>query len=305
MLRYLARRLVLSGVVLLLLTVLVFVLVNLSGDPIRLLLPPTASQSDVAAYRERLGLDDPLLVRYGRFLAQAVQLEFGNSIQSREDALGLVLERLPATLSLAALAILFAALAGVPLGVLAATRRGSWADGLISGVAVTGQSIPVFWLGLMGVLLFAANLQVLPASGTGSWRHYILPVGTLTLFLLGSIVRVTRSSLLEVLGKPYVQTAAAKGQTRRLVVWKHAFRNAAIPVVTQLGLQVRFVVGGSVITEMVFAWPGLGRLLVSSVYARDYPVVEAGVFVVALLLIVVNTLVDLSYSLLNPRVRLG
>ena len=305
MLRYLARRLVLSGVVLLLLTVLVFVLVNLSGDPIRLLLPPTASQSDVAAYRERLGLDDPLLVRYGRFLAQAVRLEFGNSIQSREDALGLVLERLPATLSLAALAILFAALAGVPLGVLAATRRGSWADGLISGVAVTGQSIPVFWLGLMGVLLFAANLQVLPASGTGSWRHYVLPVGTLTLFLLGSIVRVTRSSLLEVLGKPYVQTAAAKGQTRRLVVWKHAFRNAAIPVVTQLGLQVRFVVGGSVITEMVFAWPGLGRLLVSSVYARDYPVVEAGVFVVALLLIVVNTLVDLSYSLLNPRVRLG
>jgi peptide/nickel transport system permease protein len=215
-----------------------------------------------------------------------------------------VLERLPATLSLAALAVLFAVVIGVPLGVLAAVRRSTWLDSVITGVAVTGQSVPVFWLGLMGVLLFAATWRLLPASGMGTWQHYVLPVGTLTFFLLGSIVRITRTSLLEVLGKPYVRTASAKGQVRRLVVWKHAFRNAAIPVVTQLGLQIRFVIGGSVITETIFAWPGLGRLLVSSAYARDYPVVAAGVFVIALLLIAVNTLIDVSYTYLNPQVGL-
>ena len=304
MLEYLARRLLLSAFVLLGLTLIVFVLVNLSGDPVRLLLPPDVTQSDVAAYRERLGFDDPLPVRYVRFLAQVARLDFGTSIQLREDALALVLSRLPATLSLAFLAIAVATFVGIPLGVLAAVRRNTLWDSLISGLAVTGQSTPVFWLGIMGILLFAVTWQVLPASGTGSWRHYVLPTGTLSLFLLGGIVRVTRTSLLDVLNKPYVRTATAKGQRRGRVVWKHAFRNAAIPVVTQVGLQMRFVIGGSVITETIFAWPGLGRLLVRSVYARDYPVVEAGVFVIAVLLIVVNTLVDLSYSLLNPRVEL-
>ena len=304
MLEYLARRLLLSAFVLLGLTLIVFVLVNLSGDPVRLLLPPDATQSDVEAYRERLGFDDPLPVRYVRFLAQVARLDFGTSIQLREDALALVLSRLPATLSLAFLAIAVATFVGIPLGVLAAVRRNTLWDSLISGLAVTGQSTPVFWLGIMGILLFAVTWQVLPASGTGSWRHYVLPTGTLSLFLLGGIVRVTRTSLLDVLNKPYVRTATAKGQRRGRVVWKHAFRNAAIPVVTQVGLQMRFVIGGSVITETIFAWPGLGRLLVRSVYARDYPVVEAGVFVIAVLLIVVNTLVDLSYSLLNPRVEL-
>ncbi len=304
MLEYLVRRLLLSVFVLLGLTLIVFVLVNLSGDPVRLLLPPDATQSDVDAYRERLGFDDPLPVRYVRFLAQVARLDFGTSIQLREDALGLVLSRLPATLSLALLATAVATLIGIPLGVLAAVRRNTLWDSLISGLAVTGQSTPVFWLGIMGILLFAVTWRLLPASGTGSWRHYVLPTGTLSLFLLGGIVRVTRTSLLEVLNKPYVRTATAKGQRRSRVVLKHAFRNAAIPIVTQVGLQMRFVMGGSVITETIFAWPGLGRLLVRSVYARDYPVVEAGVFVIAVLLIIVNTLVDLSYSLLNPRVEL-
>lgn len=305
MLEYLARRVLLSIVVLFGLTLIIFVLVNLSGDPIRLLLPPDATRSEVEAYRERLGFDDPLLVRYGRFLSRVIRLDFGTSIQLREDALRLVLERLPATLSLAVLAIVTAVLIGVPLGVLAALRRNTWLDSLVSGLAIVGQSTPIFWLGIMGILLFAVTWRLLPASGIGGWEHYVLPVGTLSLFLLGGIVRVTRTSLLEVLGRPYVRTAKAKGQKQRSVVWKHAFRNAAIPVVTQISLQMRFVIGGSVITEMVFAWPGLGRLLVSSVYARDYPVVEAGVFVIALLLILVNTLVDLSYGYLNPRVKLS
>jgi peptide/nickel transport system permease protein len=305
MLRYLVRRLVLSAVVLFGLSVLVFAMVNLSGDPVRLLLPPDASPAEVAAFRTRLGFDAPLWVRYGRFLGQAVRLDFGRSIQLREPALDLVLDRLPATLSLAGLAVAFAVAIGVPLGVLTAVRRDSAWDTAITSLALFGQSTPVFWLGVMSILLFAVELRWLPASGTGTWRHYVLPTATLTLFLLGGLVRVTRTAMLEVLGRAYVRTATAKGQRRSVVVWRHAFRNAAIPVVTQIGLQVRFVIGGSVITESIFAWPGLGRLLVRSVYARDYPVVEAGVFVVALLLIVVNTLVDLSYAYLNPKVDLA
>ncbi|MEX2501585.1 MAG: ABC transporter permease [Trueperaceae bacterium] len=305
MLAYLLRRLVLSVVVLLGLTVLVFAMVNLSGDPVRLLLPPDASAAEVARFRTAMGFDDPLPVRYARFLSHAVRLDFGASIQLRDPALGLVLERMPATLTLAGLAVAAAVLIGVPLGVLTALRRNTAWDTTITSLALVGQSTPVFWVGVMSILLFAVQLRWLPSSGSGSWQHLILPVGTLTLFLLGGLVRVTRTSMLEVLDRAYVRTATAKGQLRRLVVWKHAFRNAMIPVVTQIGLQMRFVIGGSVITEQVFAWPGLGRLLVNAVYARDYPVVEAGVFLIALALIVVNTLVDLSYLWLNPKVSLA
>jgi peptide/nickel transport system permease protein len=304
-LRYLLRRVVLSVVVLLGLSLLVFGMIALSGDPVRLLLPPDATAQQVAEFRQRLGLDEPLPVQYWRFLQQAVRGDFGQSIQLRQDALALVVERLPATLSLAGLAVLFAVLIGVPLGVLTALRRNTLLDTLVTSLAVVGQSTPIFWVGVMSILVFAVELRWLPSSGVGSWRHYVLPTFTLTLFLLGGLVRVTRTSMLEVLSKAYVRTATAKGQVRRVVVWRHAFRNAAIPIVTQIALQFRFVIGGSVITETIFAWPGLGRLLVRSVYARDYPVVEAGVFVVALLLILINTLVDISYSLLNPKVDLA
>lgn len=305
MARYLVRRAVLSVVVLLALTMLVFAMVNLSGDPVRLLLPPDASPETVAAFRTRLGLDDPLPIRYARFLGAAVQADFGTSIQLGEPALALVAERLPATLTLAGWAVLVAVVLGVPLGVLTAVRRDSAWDTGITALALVGQSTPVFWVGVMSILLFAVELRWLPSSGSGTAAHLVLPVGTLTLFLLGGLVRVTRTAMLDVLDRAYVRTATAKGQVRRLVVWRHAFRNALIPVVTQIGLQMRFVLGGSVITETIFAWPGLGRLMVNAVYARDYPVVEAGVFAVALLLIAVNTLVDVSYAWLNPKVSLA
>jgi ABC-type dipeptide/oligopeptide/nickel transport system permease component len=305
MLGYLARRVALSAVVLVGLSLLVFAMVNLSGDPVRLLLPPDASAADVARFRTAMGFDDPLPVRYLRFMSHAVRLDFGTSIQLRDPALDLVLDRLPATLQLAGLAVVAAIVLGVPLGVLTAVKRDTPWDTVVTSLALIGQSTPVFWVGVMSILLFAVRLRWLPSSGIGGWEHLVLPAGTLTLFLLGGLVRVTRTSMLEVLDRPYVRTATAKGQRRRIVVWKHAFRNALIPVVTQIGLQMRFVIGGSVITETIFAWPGLGRLLVDAVYARDYPVVEAGVFVVALLLIVVNTLVDLSYAWLNPRVSLA
>ncbi len=304
MLSYLGRRLGLSLTTIFGLSLLVFVLVNSSGDPVRLLLPPDATQAEVEAYRTAMGFDAPVIVRYGHFLRKLAVLDFGDSIQLREPALQLVLDRLPATLALAGLAVLFAVLIGVPLGVAAAVRRNTPVDSLITAVAVTGQSTPVFWLAIMSILLFAVRLRWLPAAGIGDWRHYVLPSLTLTAFLLGGIVRVTRTSVLEVLGKAYVRSARAKGVRGVTVVWRHAVRNAAIPIVTIIGLQLRFVLGGSVITEMVFAWPGLGRLLLQAVYARDFPVVEAGVFAVALLLIVANTLVDVSYTLLNPRVRM-
>lgn len=305
MLRYLVRRAVLSVAVLFGLSLLVFAMVNLSGDPVRLLLPPDASAEQVERFRVSLGLDRPLPVRYLRFLSQAVRLDFGESIQLGDPALALVLARLPETLTLAGLAVLVAVAVGVPLGVAAAVRRNTVWDTLITSFALIGQSTPVFWVGVMSILLFAVRLRWLPSSGTGGPEHLVLPVGTLALFLLGGLVRVTRTSMLEVLDRPYVRTAVAKGQRGRIVVWRHAFRNALVPVVTQIGLQMRFVIGGSVITETIFAWPGLGRLLVNAVYARDYPLVEAGVFVVALLLIVVNTLVDLSYARLNPKVSLA
>lgn len=302
---YLVRRAVLSGVVLFALTVLTFSMVNLSGDPVRLLLPPDASQEEVDRFRTRLGLDDPLLVRYVRFASQAVRLDFGESIQLRDPALALVVERLPATLTLAGWAVLVAVLLGVPLGVVTAMRRDSAWDTVITSLALLGQSAPIFWVGVMSILVFAVELRWLPSSGIGTAAHLVLPVGTLALFLLGGLVRVTRTAMLDVLDLAYVRTATAKGVRRGGVVWRHAFRNALIPVVTQVGLQMRFVLGGSVITETIFAYPGLGRLLVTAVYARDYPLVVAGVFVVALLLIVVNTLVDVSYAWLNPKVSLA
>ncbi len=305
MFAYLTRRLLLSVAVLFGLSLLVFAMVNLSGDPVRLLLPPETSAAEVARFRTAMGLDDPLPVRYVRFLSHAVRLDFGASIQLRDPALELVAQRLPATLALAGLAVAAAVLIGVPLGVLTALRRNTPWDTVITSLALVGQSTPVFWVGVMSILLFAVELRWLPSSGSGTWRHLVLPVGTLTLFLLGGLVRVTRTSMLEVLDRPYVRTATSKGQLRRVVVWKHAFRNAMIPVVTQIGLQMRFVIGGSVITEQVFAYPGLGRLLVNAVYARDYPIVEAGVFLVALILIAVNTLVDLSYAWLNPKVSIA
>lgn len=292
-----------SVVVIFGLSLLVFLMINLSGDPVRLLLPPDATAADVETLRKGLGLDKPLPERYVRFLGQFVRFDFGASLQYRQDALELVMERLPKTLSLAALSILVAVVVGVPLGMLAALTRDKPSDAVITGVAVTGQSMPVFWVGVMAILLFAVQLRWLPAAGAATWQHYVLPTFTLALFLLGGIVRVTRISMLEVLGANYVRTARAKGLAEKRVIWRHALRNAAVPVVTIIGLQLTYVLGGSVITETVFAWPGLGRLLIQAVYARDYPIVEAGVMVIAVFLIVVNTVVDVLFTILNPRMR--
>jgi peptide/nickel transport system permease protein len=272
---------------------------------VRLLLPPDASAQDVAVFRHSMGFDQPLMVRYLKYMAHVIRFDFGNSTQTMEPALKMVLGRLPATLSLGMVSLAVAAVIGIPLGILSAVKKGSLIDTFGVFISLLGQSVPIFWVSLVLILTFSVSLQLLPPAGVGSWVNYIMPVTTIALFLIAGLTRVVRTAMLDTLGKQYLRTATAKGLPPSKVIFKHALRNAAIPIVTQLGLQVRFVVGGSVITETIFAWPGLGRLMINGVFSRDYPVVEAGVFVFAIFLVLTNLVVDLLYTVLNPRISLN
>lgn len=281
----------------------VFIVLNLSGDPIRMMLPPTASDEDVAAMREAFGFDRPLIEQYVKFLRQVAKLDFGRSIQTRMPAAEQVLMRFPATLLLAFCSLFLAALIGIPLGILAAVNRGKLLDGVAVSVSLIGQSIPVFWIALIMILVFGVVWPVLPPSGYGTARHLVLPVLTIALFLIAGVTRVTRTSMIEVLPQMYLTSARAKGLSERVVIVKHALRNASIPIITQLGLQMRFVLGGSVVVESIFGWPGLGQLLAHAAYERDYPLVTATTFFVACLIIGINILLDMAYTLVDPKVR--
>ncbi|MCY4354510.1 MAG: ABC transporter permease [Truepera sp.] len=283
---------------------MVFLVLNVSGDPIRLMLPPSASQEDVEAMRKSFGLDRPLVFRYFTFLNQMAQLDFGKSVQTRRPALGMVLQRLPATLLLAFSALGLAALFGIPLGILAAVRRGSSLDTLAILLSMVGQSTPVFWIALVLIFMFGVIFPVLPPSGYGTAAHLVLPAASLSLFLLAGMTRVTRTSLIEVLNLPYVTVARSKGVREHMVIIKHALRNAAIPVATQLTLQMRFVIGGAVVVESIFGWPGLGQLLAQAAFARDYPVVISCTLFVSLFVLVFNLALDFSYGAIDPRIRL-
>jgi len=301
--RYLLRRLAHAGLVLVGVSAVVFGLLQLSGDPAALLLPPDVAADELLRFRRALGFDDPLPVRFGRFLRGAVVGDFGQSLRHGEPAMGLVLERMPATAALALAAMALALGAAVPLGVAAAVRRGSWFDRAAMGAALVGQSMPVFWVGIMLILLFAVWWRWLPAFGTGTPAHLVLPAVTLAGFLVARIARVTRAGMVEALGDDYVRTARAKGLTEAAVVWKHALKNAALPLVTIIGLDLGSLLGGAVITETVFAWPGVGRLAVQAIANRDFPVVQAAVFAFGTIFVAVNLLVDLCYVVLDPRVR--
>ncbi|MDQ3460410.1 MAG: ABC transporter permease [Deinococcota bacterium] len=303
MLVYILRRLILVVVVVWGAATLAFGLLYLSGDPINLLVPLDATPEVRAAFRRAYGFDQPVWVQYGRYLQQAVQGDFGTSLRSDVPALPLVLERMPASLLLAGSGLLFAVLLGIPAGVVAALKRGTPTELGVMSVALMGQSIPVFWLGLMLILVFGLELRWLPISGYGSWQHLVLPTVTIGTFTAAAIARLTRNGVLQELRSDYVRTARAKGNPGRTIVYKHALRNAAIPVITVIGLQLGTLLSGAVITETIFAWPGLGRFVLIAVSQRDFPVVQAAVIVFALLLALVNLLVDLSYVLLDPRVR--
>ncbi len=303
MLSYILSRVFQGLLTVLIVVTIVFVVLNLSGDPIRLMLPPTASAEDVAAMREAFGFDRPLVEQYVKFLRQVLRLDFGRSIQTRMPATEQVLMRFPATMLLAFSSLLLAALIGVPLGVLAAVNRGKVLDGLAVSISLIGQSIPVFWIALILILLLGVFWPILPPSGYGTARHLILPVLTIALFLIAGITRVTRTSMIEVLPQMYLTAARAKGLSEKAVIVKHALRNASIPIITQLGLQLRFVLGGSVVVESIFGWPGLGQLLAHAAYERDYPLVTATTFFVACLIIGINILLDMAYTIADPKVR--
>jgi peptide/nickel transport system permease protein len=301
---YFARRLLQSLVVLLGVSFVVFFILHLTGDPALVLLPPDASPEDVRRFREAMGFNDPFLVQYGRFLGGALRGDFGQSIRHGESAFHLVAERMPATFELAGAALLLALVLSIPAGIISAVRRNTVLDYVSTVVALLGQSMPTFWLGIMLILLFSVQFHLLPSSGRGTLEHLILPAVTLGLFTTARITRLTRSGMLEVLGQDYIRTARAKGVSNPPVVWKHALKNAAIPIVTIVGIELGTLLGGSVITETIFAWPGVGRLSVQAIANRDYPVVQAAVFLLAATFVVVNLLVDIIYTYLDPRIRL-
>ena len=300
---FVAARLVRALIAVWLVSTVVFVVMRLSGDPVPLLLPPDAPRSEYARVARELGTDRPLPVQYAVFLGHVVQGDFGRSIHFREPAMRVAIGYLPATVELGLTAFALAVLVAVPVGVVSAVRRNTAVDHAAMAVALVGQSAPTFFLGILFILLLSLKAGLLPTSGRGDWTHLVLPAMTLGACSMASIARLTRSALLEVLRQDYVRTARAKGLREWRVVVKHAFRNAAVPVLTITGLQLGTLLGASVVTETVFAWPGLGRLAIHSIYNRDYPIVQCVVFLSALVFIVINFVIDLTYGLLDPRIR--
>jgi peptide/nickel transport system permease protein len=300
---FLVRRFLQSLLVLLGISFVVFGILYLTGDPTLVLLPPDATAEDVQRFREAMGFNDPFFVQYGRFLRGALRGDFGQSIRHGEPAFDLVVERMPATFELAGAALLIALALAIPAGIVSAVRRNTSIDYISTVVALLGQSMPTFWLGIMLILLFSVQFNLLPSSGRGTLEHLVLPAITLGLFTTARITRLTRSGMLEVLNQDYIRTARAKGVGDPPVVWKHALKNAAIPIVTIVGLELGTLLGGSVITETIFAWPGVGRLSVQAINNRDYPVVQAAVFLLASTFVLVNLFVDIVYTYLDPRIR--
>lgn len=303
MLQYLARKLPQTIIVVLGVSVITFFIMHLSGDPAQLMLPPEATEEEIQSFREALGLNDPIHIQYWRFLKGAVRGDFGQSLVQRRPAFQVVMERLPATLELAVCAMIFAIIIAVPVGIIAAVKRNTVFDYLSMGIALGMQSMPTFWFGIMLVIVFSVKLNLLPTSGRGTFAHLILPTVALGSFYLAMISRLMRSGLLEVLSEDYVRTARAKGVKETLVIMKHALKNSLIPLVTVVGLEFGKLLGGAVVTETVFEWPGVGRLAITAINQRDYPVVQAVVFVLAITFVLVNLFTDVIYSYLDPRIR--
>jgi ABC-type dipeptide/oligopeptide/nickel transport system permease component len=302
--RYVIQRLVASGLTLLGVSCIVFVMVRLlPGDPARVIAGLLASEDEVTAVRRQLGLDRALYVQYGHFLARAGRGDLGLSARTSEPVVREIMARLPATLKLALISTLLATCLGVVSGVVAATHLYSGFDYLMSLVTLFGVSMPVYWLGLIFIIIFAVQLNWLPAAGADEPGSFILPSLTLASFSVALVARMTRSTMLEVLGQEFVRTARAKGLREYTVVYHHALRNALIPIITAVGLQFGALLGGAVLTETVFGWPGLGQLLVESIFARDYPMVQGIVLIFSGLFILTNFLVDLSYVFIDPRIH--
>lgn len=300
---FLAYRLVRTLIALWLVSTVVFVVMRLSGDPVPLLLPPDAPTSEIFRVRHDLGLDRPLLVQYTVFLRNVLHGDFGRSIHFRQPAMAVALGYLPATFELGAAAFLIAICFALPIGIFSAVRRNSPLDHGAMGFALIGQSAPTFFIGVLLILVFSLRLNLFPTSGRGGLAHLVLPAATLGAFAMASIARITRSAMLEVLRTDFVRTARAKGVAEAVVILKHTLKNASLPIITITGLQLGTLLGGAIVTETVFAWPGMGRLAVESIYNRDYPVVQSAVFIAAVLFVAINFSLDLLYGVLDPRIR--
>ena len=307
--RYAFKRVYYGIVTIWLVTLFVFGMLRISGDPIKFMLPPEASFGDIERMRRIHGLDKPLWYQYLLFNKSIFTGEFGISLRwDQRPAFDVFISRLPATIQLASAAVLFSVLLGVPIGVLSATRPDSVLDRLGRAFAVTGQSMPVFWVGLLLILLFTVQLGWLPSAGgidRLGFKGIIMPAVSLGFYLVAAHMRIVRSTMLDALNSDYIKMVQAKGMPKRITVWKHALKNAAIPVFTLFAVNFAQLISGAVITESIFAWPGIGRLLVESVFARDYTVVQTVVFFASAMIVVINLLVDLSYAWLDPRIRLA
>lgn len=286
-------------------TVVVFLIVRLTGDPTLLILPENAPAEAVAAFRQKFGLDQPLIVQYFIFMGNLLQGDLGTSIRYQQPVAQLIAERIPATVQLALSAIVFSTVTGVILGTLGGLRRATWLDYTGRALALAGQAVPVFFMGIVLILIFGVWLRVLPTVGTGDFRNLILPAATLGFYLLPLVLRITRGSVLDVVHKDYVRTARSKGMPESRVVGVHVLKNSLIPIVTVLGLQVGSAISGSVVTEVIFSWPGIGQLLVNAIATRDFPVVQGVALFAASVFIVINIIVDIVYSALDPRIRLS
>lgn len=302
---YILYRLLQAVIVIWGISLITFSLLHLFRDPVLILLPPEATKEDVALLRKEMGLDQPIYIRYFKFLGGMVQGDFGKSFVAQRPALSLVMERMPMTLYLAASGLLLAVIVSIPLGVLAAVRRNQIHDHSASILAVLGQAMPLFWLDIMLIIIFAVKLRLLPASGAGSYKHIILPATGIAVSLLPILMRLTRSRMIEILSQDYIRTARAKGLGERAVLFRHALRNALIPVITILGFQFGMLLGGAVITETIFAWPGVASLVVESIFNSDFPVVQAAVALFAFLIVLANLFTDIIIAWLDPKVRFG
>ena len=304
MFQYIIKRLISTLPVLIGISLLLFFMLRmLPGDPAQVLAGQMATPEEIENIRHQLGLDKPIHIQYALFMGRLAKLDLGRSARTQNPVIEEVWARLPNTMLLAVVAIVLACLFGIPAGILAAVRPYTWIDYTVTLSALFGISMPVFWLGLMLVVVFSVILKWLPAGGTGSWQHVVLPSLTLAAFVVAFIARMTRSTMLEVLSQDYTTTARSKGLKEKVVVIKHALTNALIPIITVVGLQFGLLLGGAVLTETVFAWPGLGRLIVDSILARDYPMIQGAILLFGLLYILVNLIVDLLYAVVDPRIR--
>lgn len=302
MIKYILRRLFYSIFMVLGITIIIFVITNIVGDPVALLMDPEAPKEQYQMLKRQLGLDRPFYVQYLVFLRNLVQGNFGSSFQFEEPAMDLVMQHLPATVELTLAGMSFAIVIGIPIGIISAVRPYSLVDRLARLLALAGQAAPGFWLGIMAILFFGVKLKILPISGRGSLAHLVLPAMTLGFYAMAAILRLTRSAMLDVLDQDYIRTARIKGLGEGKVILKHAFKNALIPVITIVSLFLGRLLGGAVITETIFAWPGLGRLAIQAIQSSDFPVVQAAVFVMSLFFIVINLAVDIIYSWIDPRI---